>query len=161
MTSDVALWPEALRFAFQAAVVVVGWYVVHNLSARRDRDKARRDMIAKEMDVLSDAVDGLLVSARSYHLGRRDVDLELKIKMGLQDAGARVSALQPLVSNSADLHQLQRAVRELRATVTGRHFEDEHSGPLSESDDPVQPIAAACLHAKNCFTRFKYSEFNG
>ena len=45
---------EFITWLGQVAVVGLGWWVVHRLSASRDLDKARRELVAKSADGLSD-----------------------------------------------------------------------------------------------------------
>jgi DNA repair ATPase RecN len=43
---------DALITVVQVASIVLGWIVVHRLSAKRDRDKERREMVVEEIDAL-------------------------------------------------------------------------------------------------------------
>jgi hypothetical protein len=97
MTSD-----DVLKTLIQAGSIIIGWIVVHRLSARRDRDKARREMIAKAADALSDEITKLFWIARDYHTKVRDIGVEDNIKMMLQDISARTTLLADISKDSAE-----------------------------------------------------------
>ena len=69
---------EFARFVGQAIVVCVGWWVVHDLSLRRERDKARRDLVAKTTESMGDVVTSILIEGRAYHLQLRESASELR-----------------------------------------------------------------------------------
>lgn len=75
--------------------------------------------------------------------------------------GFGVNGLRSVVADRARFRALQNAVLSLRRAITGQHFEDEQTGPLSESAEVVQQVAAECVQAKRCFIEFKYREFSG
>jgi hypothetical protein len=150
---------EFLKWLGQAAVIVVGWTVVHRLSGQRDRDKARREMVAKSADSLSDAVSGLLMDARQYHLNSRDVRLELGIKIAFQDLAMRVQGLSYICADEKSLASCGSAVLALWRSVTGQHFEDEHVAPLAESAEQLQSIADLAMKAKQRLLTLKHLQF--
>lgn len=150
---------QFLSFLGQAITIGVGWYVVHLLSARRDRDKARRDMLSKSADELADDSKKLLLLARAYHLGERAVAKETEIKMSIQDMALRTSALSQICNDDSVLSACRAGVQALRRSTTGKHFEDEHTGPLNEADDQFQSIAADALRAQQAFLKLKHLQF--
>lgn len=143
----------------QAIVVVIGWAVVHWLSAARDRDMARREMVVKSADHLIDALGTHLSVAHDYHLKARDASAELKIKMAIQDMAIRTQGLSDILNDERALATCRAEVALVRRAVTGKHFEDEHDGSLSESAPQVQGIAEAVLRAKRAFLRLKHRQF--
>ena len=153
-------WVEFVKWLGQAAVVGIGWAVVHHLSARRDLDKARREMTAKSADGLADALSSILTEARSYHLNGRDQKLELALKMALQDVAMRVQALSDICPEKAALARCRAAVAALRRATTGQHFEDEHLGPLPENAQQLEEIADAVLRAKRDLLGLKHLQFS-
>lgn len=155
----ISVGAEILRFAGQAAIVVLGWTVVHRLSGERDRDKARREMLAKSADALGEIVDKLLTSARDYHLSTRDVTAEITIKMVLQDLTLRIASLSDICSDSRELAACRSSVLALKKAVTGNHFEDEHIHPIADSTEQLQEIAGTVLHAKQCLLKLKHRQF--
>ena len=159
MATEVTAGGEFLRFISQAAVVVVSWAVVHYLSARRDRDKARREMLAKSADVLGDIADKLLASARDYHAKPRDINLEISIKMTLQDLSLRTIALSDICADSQELAACRSGLLGLKRAITGKHFEDEHTGPLADSDAQLQEVASQVLRVKLSFLKLKHRQF--
>ena len=143
----------------QAFVIGLGWWVVHRLSAARDRDKARREMVAKSVDGLADGLSGVLTDARDYHISVREVSRELKIKMTLQDLAMRVAGLAEVCADEAFLAPCRADIAALRRAITGEHFEDEHLGPLPDAARQLQSIAEAILRAKRSFLRLKHRQF--
>lgn len=150
---------EFITWLGQAAVVGLGWWVVHRLSASRDLDKARRELVAKSADGLSDAVTVLLGEAREYHLASRDVACELRIKMTLQDLAMRITGLSEVCGEEMTLAPCRAEIASLRRAITGQHFEDEHVGPLADMDGQFQSIADATLRAKRSLLKLKHRQF--
>lgn len=143
----------------QAVVVGVGWYVVHRLSVARDRDKARREMVAKAADAIVENLTDLIAEARDYHLKPRDVTAELKIKIDLQDAAMRIAGFHDVCADKAPVSRCTSAIGYLRRSITAHHFEDEHSDPLPLSDSQLQEMAEAVLRAKQELLKLKHAQF--
>ena len=152
-------WVEFVKWLSQLAAVGVGWYVVHRLSAQRDRDKARREMVAKSADGLTDALLVILSESREYHLKDRDRKLELKLKMSLQDLAMRVQGLSDICTDEKALAPCRAEVAALRRKVTGRHFEDEHIDPLLDSDRQLEDMAEVVMRARRQLLRLKHLQF--
>ena len=72
MQNEASTAGEIFKFLSQAVIVGFGWYVVHRLSSARDKDKLRREMLAKTADGLCDDLSKVLTLAREYHLNSRD-----------------------------------------------------------------------------------------
>lgn len=140
-------------------VIVVGWVVVHGLSNRRDRDKARREMLAASVDDVSRALTELIGEARIYHLEPRDTAREVKIKMTLQDLGMRLTSLNDLDKGHSNLARCRVELGALRRAITGVHFEDEHLAPLHESDQVLQEIAEVLLRCQRSLLTTKHAQF--
>jgi hypothetical protein len=146
-------------FLPQAVTIVLGWIVVHRLSSTRDRDKARRELVVKAADGLSDIADDLLIKARFYHLNPRGMEQEIQIKMALQDASLRTNGLGSVCVSSSELATCRTALTGLKQAITSRHFEDEHAHPLDETSAQLQDIAAEVMRVKQAFLRLKHSQF--
>lgn len=147
-------------WAAQAVVVVLGWAVVHWLSARRDRDKARREMLSKALDTLVVDLTELHQIARKYHVTARDESAEMVIKMSLQDITMRLVSFDAL--NSAGVQYLSNcrsAVLQMRRAITGDHFEDENLNPLQLGDRQLESIGATFLNAKRAVLVAKHAQF--
>ena len=149
-------WVEFFKWLGQLTAVGLGWYVVHRLSAQRDRDKARREMVAKSADGLTDALLVILSESREYHLKDRDRKLELKLKMSLQDLVMRVQGLSDICTDEKALAPCRAEVAALRRKVTGRHFEDEHIDPLLDSDRQLEDMAEVVMRARRQLLRLKH-----
>lgn len=152
-------WVEFFKWLGQLTAVGLGWYVVHRLSAQRDRDKARREMVAKSADGLTDALLVILSESREYHLKDRDRKLELKLKMSLQDLAMRVQGLSDICTDEKALAPCRAEVAALRRKVTGRHFEDEHIDPLLDSDRQLEDMAEVVMRARRQLLRLKHLQF--
>lgn len=143
----------------QAVVVGFGWWVIHRLTASRDRDKARREMVAKSADQISANLDTIHGDARGYHLKVRDAAVEVRIKMALQDASMHLVGLSEISKDGDTLARCRAEISALRRAITGEHFEDEHDGPLAETSQQFQRIADAFLRAKRGLLKLKHLQF--
>lgn len=154
------LFAEILKIAVQITAIVVGWIIVHKFSIARDRDKARREMVSKAADSLTDEITKLMTLATQYHLTQRDVPKENELKIVLQDFSTRASLLSQISDDSTELAALRSSIIGLRKAITAEHFEDEHLIPLSQDSIQVQSIAEAALKAKEKLTKLKYCQFS-
>jgi hypothetical protein len=108
---------------------------------------------------LKEPVNSVLVDSRSYHTGERNQALEQKIKMTLQGVAENVYALRNIARSAEEIGSAMRSIRELRMAVTGRHFEDEHTGPLDETNEDLESIALAGLNAKRALLTLQHSQY--
>jgi len=159
MATESSTIAEVLRTAIQAISIVVGWVVVHKLSAARDRDRARREMLAKAADALGDEVGKLFMSAKEYHTKVRDRGLEDALKMALQDISARTSLLSDISKDVKELGSCRSAILAMKKAITATHFEDEHDGSLEQGSQQIQSITAEGLRVKQCFLKLKHRQF--
>lgn len=150
---------DFLGFLGQATTIIAGWIVVHRLSSSRDRDKARRELVAKAADTLSDITDKLLISSRNYHLNPREIEQEILIKMALQDASLRTNGLGAICDSSSELASCRTALLGFKQAITSQHFEDEHTHPLDPTNSQLQNIAAEVMRVKQALLRLKHSQF--
>lgn len=150
---------EALTFALNTATVVIGWGVVHWLSSNRDREKSRREMVAKSADALVEETNKIFVDARKYHTEQRDLALETKLKVDLQDLSNCARSLVMLSSDAALLATCRSLTRAYWKAITGGHFEDEHDGPLAQRCSQLELIAAQSLFLKQAFMNLKYQQW--
>ncbi len=149
-------WSDFLKFLGQGATVVAGWVVVHKLSQQRERDKSRREMISKSIDSLADSIDKVLIEGRKYHLQERDRELELRIKMALQDLALRLGGLSELQCSHAEIAPTRSALVRFKRALTEHHFEDEHEGQLDARAEQVELIAAEALRTKQLLLSIKH-----
>lgn len=140
-------------------MIAFGWYVVHKLSARRDIDKARRELTAKTADQIVDSLNQLLKSALAYHCAQHSVQNATAIKMAIQDIAQQVAALADICSDRRLIMTSQERIVLLRQTITGHHFDDEHDAPLGEDDRLLQNMASAFLDTKRAILELKYGQF--
>lgn len=142
-------------------LVIVGWAVVHTLTARRDRDKARREMVSKAIDGIAESLSKIHEAARHYHLEERNVPAELQLKNSLQDFSMCLVGLGPVCAakEREALGRCNRDAGTLRRAITGKHFEDEHTEPLEPGAEQLQDIAEAYLNAKRNLLQLKYAQF--
>ncbi len=150
---------ELLRALIQVTPVVLGWLVVHKLSVARERDKARREVLAKSVDSLNDELSKIFALALDYHGNERVRTKENAIKMNLQDISERTNQLAILTNEGALTKFCKAAVLSLKKSITGSHFEDEHLEKIDLASEQIQLIAAEVLKAKRAFLRLKHSQF--
>lgn len=154
------LLAELVKLIIPIVAIVIGWVIVHKLSIARDRDKARREMIGKVVDVLADEASKLMTTSILYHLAARDTAKETELKITLQDFSTRASLLARVSDDAAELACIRSSIVGLRKAITAQHFEDEHVTPLEQRDLQIQLIAESVLKIKENLTKLKYCQFS-
>ena len=145
-------------FLGQAIVVVLGWVVVHWLSAKRDLSKARLEAISSACNGLIADASRLLTAAREYHIGLRSDTAEIGLKMALQDMSTMTLSLRDICDDRATLAQCRGDIATARRVITGSHFEDEHDAPLQATAPQLEEIAMAVLRVKQSLLKVKHSQ---
>lgn len=153
-----SFWVEIAKLSIPSFLVIVGWIVANNLAKNRERDKARRDMIAKSADSLCDLIDKIFETATEYHSSSRDKKLETKLKISLQDLTERVSSLSQITQDCDEPQGCIESVVEFRQAISRSHFEDEHLGPL-DSNVVYENIASTALALKRSLVALKHAQF--
>lgn len=159
MNIETSTISEVVKTLVQVVSIAVGWVVVHKLSAARDRDKARRDLLIKAADGLTDDASKLLTMAREYHTKNRDYAAEDMIKMSLQDMSIRTNLLSDISLEANELASCRSAILGFKQAITSTHFEDEHNGSLESGAPQLQAIAAEVLKVKQSFLKLKNKQF--
>lgn len=150
---------ELFKFAGQVLIGVIGWLVVHKLSRDRDRDKARREMVSKSIDGLTESIDKTLIDGRAYHLKERDTELELRIKIAMQDLALRLGGLGELKCPAAQISATRSALVRFKRAATEKHFEDEHEVPLKPGEAQLELMAAEAQKTKQLLLTIKHGLF--
>lgn len=145
--------------SIQIILIIIGWVVVHKLTATRDKDKARREMIVKAVDSLLEDTNKLVSKAWEYHLDERKKRLENEVKMMLQDLSSKTSMLSDISQNNSELAACRSAIIAMKKSITAMHFEDEHIERLDEESPQIQSIASESLRVKQCFIKLKHKQF--
>ncbi len=157
--TEVTSVAEVVKTLAQTVAIVIGWVVVHRLSAKRDRDKARREMLAKAADSLSDEIGKLFIGAKDYHSKPRELAQEIVLKMTLQDISARTNLLSDICSDKQELASCRSAILAMKRAISSAHFEDEHNGSIELSSPQIQSITSEALRVKQSFLRLKHRQF--
>ena len=157
-SQNCSFWIELGKLSIPSILVIAGWVVANNLAKNRERDKARRDMIAKSSDSLCDSIDNIFEVANEYHSSQRDRKLEVKLKISLQDLTERVSSLSQITQDCNALQSCIALSVEFRQAITKNHFEDEHLGPI-ESNVVFENIASTSLALKRSLVALKHAQF--
>lgn len=149
---------ELVRVTLPAILVILGWIVVNKLAVKREMDKSRREMISTSADGLCDSIDKLVEDSYAYHSAERDQKLEVQIKIALSDIPQRAASLNQLTQDTEKLTNCLKAFVKLRQAISGKHFEDEHSGAIHNG--PIhEEIAESMLGMKRCLVDLKHSQF--
>jgi len=148
--------PELLKIGLPLAI---GWFIVHRLSAARDIDKARRDIVAKTADELVVNATEIFITAKRYHASERHLEDEQRLKMDLQDMSIRVHQLIDMVDEPSKLRLCATSIAELRRAITGYHFEDKHVEALDAEVMQIAEIADAYLRLKRALFALKISQY--
>jgi hypothetical protein len=159
MSNETSVVSEIVKFLLQAFIVGFGWLVVHKLSSARDKDKLRREMLAKTADGLSEDLNKLLTQARDYHLKVRDKNVEVTIKIMLQDLSMRTVFLSDLCNDKDELRRCRTALINFKKSVSGMHFEDEHTEALEINDHFFEVMALEYSKVKSAFVKLKHKQF--
>jgi hypothetical protein len=159
MEASNSICAEVIKIFVQVVSIALGWFVVHKLSIERDRDKARRELLVKAADGLSDDVTKLLAVANGYHTKTRDISVEDNIKMTLQDISTRTNLLSEISPNHDELASCRSAILAFKQSITATHFEDEHDVALEHGSVQMQSIAHDCLAVRQCFLKLKHKQF--
>ncbi len=159
MQNEASTAGEIFKFLSQAVIVGFGWYVVHRLSSARDKDKLRREMLAKTADGLCDDLSKLLTLAREYHLNSRDKKNEVSIKIMLQDLSMRTAFLSDLCNDKDELRRCRSALINFKKSVSGAHFEDEHTEALDITEHLFDLMALEYSKVKSAFVKLKHKQF--
>lgn len=149
--------PNYWVFAFQATLIVIGWVVVHFNTVSRDNDKSRREALSKAADSLIDDLTSIYDKSLEYHLSKRNLKLESKIKMSLQDLILKTINLKIILDKENDLDLCINSFALFRKKITSSHFEDEHTSSLKIGDEIIQEIAKTYLDAKQQVNLLKFS----
>lgn len=139
--------------------LVAGWIIVHRQSSKRDIDKARREMIAKTADALSDDALAIFDAAKKYHLEERDLAAENSLKMLLQDLSIKTSLLGRVCPDETELNLCRRAILELKQAITAEHFEDEHAAALPLASLQIASMVECILKTKRALLELKLKQF--
>ncbi|MEP7099933.1 MAG: hypothetical protein ABI781_05455 [Burkholderiales bacterium] len=158
-SSGSGLGAELFKLVVQALLIVVGWMVVHRQAARRYLDKARREMVAKSADAMSDQVTQIMANSRTYHTSVRDESIEIGLKSALQDVSLQAVELAEICKDAQVLTALRSSLLALRRSVTAVHFEDEHDHALPRQDRQLESIASDALRAKQLLLKLKHAQF--
>ncbi len=145
---------------FAAAGIVGGWAVVHFLSQRRDRDKARRELIVKTCDTVSEQISKIMASGIRYHVAvARDVSLEIELNSVLKDLSAQLRLLNEVVRPKVDGVRSNALHKHLKQAITGQHYEDEYSVALDTADLQINVIIASASELRLYLAEIKFNQF--
>jgi hypothetical protein len=150
---------QLVLFLGQACIVVLGWAVVHYLSERRDRRKARLELLTRSIDDAWILCDELWLAARIYHSTVRDVGRELEIKVSFQALRLRTESFSDLCRDMAELAVCRNAVFSMRLSVTATHFEGRHTLPMDDTNDLFWTMADQTMRVKRAFLKLKHIQF--
>jgi hypothetical protein len=130
------------------------------LSAARDFDKARREMVVNAVDTLSEDLARLFELARTYHASERSIEKEGEIKISFQDFSIRLNSLMKICRHEVDLAACRSGLLLFKRSTTGSHFEDEHTGPVEPSGPTIQSITTDFLKFRQALLGLKHHQFS-
>lgn len=129
------------KFLIQSVLIMVGWWLVHILTNRRDKRKLIKENTLKLIDEALSNLEELTKLGVDYHTKAREQDVEFKIKNKVQTFSKHLYALESFIGTSQSTEKCTDSIKKLRQALTGKHFEDEHLGVLTFSDNVLQNIA--------------------
>jgi hypothetical protein len=158
MNNSCPLVFELLKLIIPAIFIISGWVIVHRLTAKRDLEKSRRDVIASSIDKLCEQINNIAQEAQTYHVNQRDISKENNLKRNLQDLSIRTSSLKDLIDNDS-CQPIWKNMTKLKQAITGQHFEDEHIEALANQNSQFELIAEYEVALKRTLFDLKHSQF--
>lgn len=149
---------EFLKLLVSAIFIIFGWVIVHKLTAKRDLEKSRRDIVVSSIDKLCEQINVVVQDAQIYHLNSREIGKENNIKRNLQDISIRASALKDIIAIDS-CQPIWTNLKSFKQAITGQHFEDEHIEVLSNQNDQFELIAEYELALKRSLYDLKHTQF--
>jgi hypothetical protein len=142
-------------------LIVFGWAVVHFTARSRDRDKSRRELVVKAVDLVSEQIGKIVIAAVSYHTSdTRDVAREIELKISLKDLSNQIRLLDYATKPRRDGVRSSMLHKIFKQSISAKHFEDEHTCCLLSGDPQFNEIAAAGLEIKTYFAEIKFAQFD-
>lgn len=119
---------EEIKIFITWVLVILGWGVVHYLSAKRDRNKELRALCLTAITYIEE----IEREAIRYHTGiERDVSCEKKIRKDLQRLDTIVETiLKPLGGNKITVVQLRQAITR-NNFATCQFFSQQTLSPIT------------------------------
>ena len=151
--------PVVVTTLTQVVGLIVGWFIVDQLSTRRDRDKARREMVVKAADSLITDTGTIFDCAYKYHTEIRSIAVEIKLNIDLADLSQRAFFLRNDFTSDSDYSRCTNAILRLKKSITGQHYEGEHLAILAQGDDQIMEIAHSTKILKATLTLLKFNQF--
>ena len=158
MNSSCHITFELLKLILPTCIIIVGWVIVHKLTEKRDIEKSRRDIVANIIDELYDQISTIVEDAESYHTNVRDSSKENNIKRNLQDISIRASSLKDFIAIDS-CQPIWTNLKEFKKSITGQHFEDEHTEALANQNQQFELIAEYELALKRSLYEIKHLQF--
>lgn len=131
---------EVLKVLLPAALIMLGWIIVHDLSQERDIATARRKALLEQLDLLLKLSEEVLAWVLEYHAKSRDEALERKIVALFSYMGMIVSSLEDLGLDHEAKRALIEAHNGFKRGSTGHHFSDEHDAAWACNSGEIQAI---------------------
>jgi hypothetical protein len=89
----------------------------------------------------------------------RDKNLEVSLKISLQDLSMRTALLSDLCNDTAELSRCRSTLINFKKAISGAHFEDEHIEALEINDQLIEVMALEYSKAKAAFVKLKHKQF--
>ena len=110
-------------------------------------------------DAIMKNINDIFACSNKYHSTLRDKNIEITLKMSLQDLSYRITQLIDITANDNEIKPCRNAMLEMKKAITMIHFEDEHDGPIDQKSQQIQTIAFTVLKLKQTFLKLKHSQF--
>lgn len=111
-------------------IIILGWVVVHLLSAKRDRDKEWREFSRNTIYLIDKIVD----EAIKYHTAEcRELYLESKIKIDLDELDMRITLILQYLKVSC-------SIKGFRQSITLNNFDSKNFTKQQHTSRLVQCI---------------------
>jgi hypothetical protein len=139
--------------AVSAALVIIGWIIVHKAQSNRERRKQIREYVSNLCDDLTE-LESLAIG---YHTSAREEAKEQEIISKLGRLEKACSTLPRFIESQKFLFKAVKPeklkidgkrMQVLRQAMTLNHFGDEHTGALGHQDDFILNLELAAVEVR-------------
>lgn len=138
-----AVSPLAITAGMVTATL--GWWAVHALTLRRDREKFRLESLKADLGDIGSIIGDLIELSSGYHCSYRDIAKERSTLSLLTKLPLRIQSMPVAPNEAKEKENLLMLFNSLKRAITGSHFDDEHSGPLLPSSEQLSEIHRTAL----------------
>jgi hypothetical protein len=134
-------------------ITVIGWFAALFVS----RWKTKQEFLAKRCEEINKSVLEVAVLSSKYHSTPREQQLEHQITLAFLRIEDRLMLVGANSKGSHKIykHQWSESLTRFRKACTSTHFCDEHTTPLSSTDNQIVTIQEAAHELSQVIDQFE------